>query len=94
MVMNISMELFKKQQVSETRCSSTGYVLCVCDFHFPGLGVGGEIESEVLVELKTAILSSHVFFFAAHKFKSSPEVFELPIHQSTSCDVYKPAQDI
>ena len=57
--------------------------------------MGGEIESEVLVELKTAILSSHVFFFAAHKFKSSPsEVFELPIHQSTSCDVYKPAQNI
>ena len=69
-------------------------MFCVCDFHIPDLGVRGEIESEVLVELKTAILSSHVFFLAAHKFKSStPEVFEFPIHKSTSCDVYKPAQD-
>lgn len=39
MVMKISMELFKKQEVSETRCSSTGYVLCMWfSYSRPGRG--------------------------------------------------------
>ena len=65
-------------------------MFCVCDFHFPGLGVGGEIESEVLVELKTAILSSHVFCDRSLKsffrglWASNPSIHELWCIQTCS----------
>lgn len=65
-------------------------MFCVCDFHIPGLGVGGEIESEVLVELKTAILSSHVCGssqiqrFSRGLWASNPSIHELWCIQTCS----------